>query len=61
MERKVDYLNHVIGSGTVLDTARSRHALSERLGFADSNIHAYIMGEHGDFSFCSLDPYIYWM
>ena len=38
--------NHVIGSGTVLDTARLRHALSERLGFADSNIHAYIMGEH---------------
>ena len=41
--------NHVIGSGTVLDTARLRHALSERLGFADSN--AYIMGEHGDSSF----------
>ena len=34
--------NHVIGSGTVLDTARLRHALSERLGFADSNIHSYI-------------------
>ena len=43
--------NHVVGSGTVLDTARLRHALSERLGFADSNIHAYIMGEHGDSSF----------
>ena len=43
--------NHVIGSGTVLDTARLRRALSERLGFADSNIHAYIMGEHGDSSF----------
>lgn len=43
--------NHVIGSGTVLDTARLRHALSEKLGFADSNIHAYIMGEHGDSSF----------
>ena len=41
----------VIGSGTVLDTARLRHALSEFLGFADSNIHAYIMGEHGDSSF----------
>ena len=45
--------NHVIGSGTVLDTARLRHALSEKLGFADSNIHAYIMGEHGDSSFVS--------
>ena len=43
--------NHVVGSGTVLDTARLRHALSERLGFADSNIHAYIMGEHGDSEF----------
>ena len=43
--------NHVIGSGTVLDSARLRHALSERLGFASSNIHAYIMGEHGDSSF----------
>ena len=43
--------NHVIGSGTVLDTARLRHALSERLGFADSNIHASLMGEHGDSSF----------
>ncbi len=43
--------NHVIGSGTVLDSARLRHALSERLGFAASNIHAYIMGEHGDSSF----------
>lgn len=43
--------NHVIGSGTVLDSARLRRALSERLGFASSNIHAYIMGEHGDSSF----------
>ena len=43
--------NQVIGSGTVLDTARLRHALSTFLGFADSNIHAYIMGEHGDSSF----------
>lgn len=43
--------NHVIGSGTVLDSARLRHALSKRLGFASSNIHAYIMGEHGDSSF----------
>ena len=43
--------NQIIGSGTVLDTARLRHALSEFLGFADSNIHAYIMGEHGDSSF----------
>lgn len=43
--------NHVIGSGTVLDSARLRYALSERLGFASTNCHAYIMGEHGDSSF----------
>lgn len=44
---------HVVGSGTVLDTARLRSALADLLGFADSNIHAYIMGEHGDSSFVS--------
>ncbi len=43
--------NHVFGSGTVLDTARLRHALAERFGFASSNVHAYIVGEHGDSSF----------
>lgn len=43
--------NHVFGSGTVLDTARLRQALSDRLGYTSSNIHAYIMGEHGDSSF----------
>lgn len=44
---------HVIGSGTVLDTARLRVELSDLLGFAASNIHAYILGEHGDSSFVS--------
>jgi L-lactate dehydrogenase len=44
---------HVIGSGTVLDTARLRVGLADLLGFADSNIHAYILGEHGDSSFVS--------
>jgi L-lactate dehydrogenase len=38
----------VIGSGTVLDSARFRALLSQRLGIAASNIHAYIVGEHGD-------------
>ena len=42
---------HVIGSGTILDTARLRYSISERLGVAPSNVHAYIMGEHGDSSF----------
>lgn len=40
--------NRVIGSGTVLDTARFRRRLSERYGISSSNIHAYIIGEHGD-------------
>lgn len=38
----------VIGSGTVLDTSRLRHRLSERLGVAVSSVHATIAGEHGD-------------
>lgn len=50
---------HVIGSGTVLDTARLRVGLSDLLGFSESNIHAYILGEHGDSSFVSwINSYI---
>ncbi|MEG0077438.1 L-lactate dehydrogenase [Anaerorhabdus sp.] len=41
----------VIGSGTILDTARLRYLMSEYLGVSTNNIHAYIMGEHGDSSF----------
>ncbi|MBP3256066.1 MAG: L-lactate dehydrogenase [Clostridia bacterium] len=41
----------VIGSGTALDTARLRYLLSEYLNVSSNNIHAYIMGEHGDSSF----------
>lgn len=40
--------SQVIGSGTVLDTARYRHALGEYFGVAATNVHAYIIGEHGD-------------
>ncbi len=43
--------NQVIGSGTVLDTARLRYILSDYLNVSSKNIHAYIMGEHGDSSF----------
>ncbi len=43
--------NKVIGSGTVLDTARLRYLIGERLNLSAKNIHAYIMGEHGDSSF----------
>lgn len=38
----------VIGSGTVLDTARFRALLAEHLGVAPHSIHAYVLGEHGD-------------
>ena len=43
--------HRVIGSGTILDTARLRYMMSEYLDVSSSNIHAYIMGEHGDSSF----------
>ncbi len=43
--------NKVIGSGTVLDTARLRYIMAEYLNVSSKNIHAYIMGEHGDSSF----------
>jgi len=43
--------NKVIGSGTVLDTARLRYLLAEYIGISSKNVHAYIMGEHGDSSF----------
>lgn len=43
--------NKVIGSGTILDTARLRYLMSEYLHVSTNNIHAYLMGEHGDSSF----------
>lgn len=47
--------NRVIGSGTILDTARLRHKMCEYLNITSSNIHAYVLGEHGDSSFVSWD------
>lgn len=38
----------VIGSGTILDTARLRSLLGDHLGIAPSSVHAYVLGEHGD-------------
>lgn len=43
--------NHIIGSGTILDTARLRARLSEYYNISQSNVHAYVLGEHGDSSF----------
>ncbi len=38
----------VIGSGTILDTARFRALLGEHLGVSPHSVHAYVLGEHGD-------------
>jgi len=38
----------VIGSGTILDTARFRHLLSQHFGVDARSVHGYIIGEHGD-------------
>ena len=43
--------NQIMGSGTILDTARLRYGLSEHFKVAQGNIHAYVFGEHGDTSF----------
>ena len=40
--------NRVIGSGTVLDTARLKYALGEHLGVDSRSVHSFIIGEHGD-------------
>ncbi|MGD8343017.1 MAG: L-lactate dehydrogenase [Desulfobacterales bacterium] len=38
----------VVGSGTILDTARFRTLLAEHLNIAPHSVHAYVLGEHGD-------------
>lgn len=40
--------NQVIGAGTVLDSARFKYLISEHCGVGPGNVHAYIIGEHGD-------------
>lgn len=40
--------NRIVGSGTVLDSARFRRLLGEHCGVDVRNVHAYILGEHGD-------------
>lgn len=40
--------NRIIGSGTVLDTSRFKYLLSQHTSVDARNIHAYIIGEHGD-------------
>lgn len=43
--------HRIIGSGTVLDTARLRAKLAEECAISQKNVHAYVFGEHGDSSF----------
>lgn len=45
--------NRVIGSGTVLDSARFRYLLSQHCSVDVGNVHAYILGEHGDTEFAA--------
>jgi L-lactate dehydrogenase len=40
--------SRVIGSGTILDTARFRSLIGRHLGIAPQSVHAYVLGEHGD-------------
>ncbi len=42
---------HIIGSGTILDTARLRARIAEYYNINQQNVHAYVFGEHGDSSF----------
>ena len=43
----------VIGSGTVLDSARFRYLLGQNCGIDVHNVHAYMLGEHGDSEFAA--------
>ena len=43
--------NKIIGSGTILDTARLRARIAEYYSISQQNVHAYVFGEHGDSSF----------
>ncbi len=43
--------SRVIGSGTILDTARLRSRISDYYGVNQQNVHAYVLGEHGDSMF----------
>jgi len=52
---KFSGLDHqkVIGTGTTLDTARLRFEISDSININTKNIHAYVLGEHGDSEFVS--------
>lgn len=50
---KISGFDHkrVIGTGTSLDTARLRYLIGDKIGIGPKNIHAYVIGEHGDSEF----------
>lgn len=60
--------SQIIGSGTILDSARLKCILAQKLHIAQKNVHSYVFGEHGDSSFIpwstvrvagvSLDEYV---
>lgn len=41
----------VLGSGTILDTARLRYLIADKININPKNVHAYVIGEHGDSEF----------
>ena len=43
--------HHIIGSGTILDTARLRSMLAYHFDISQQNVHAFVFGEHGDSAF----------
>lgn len=43
--------NRIIGSGTILDTSRLRSRIAEYYSVNQKNVHAYVLGEHGDTAF----------
>ena len=43
--------HRIIGSGTILDTSRLRTRIAENFSVNQKNVHAYVLGEHGDTSF----------
>ena len=47
--------NKVIGSGTLLDSARLRYLVSNITGISPKSIHGYVIGEHGDSEFIPFD------
>ena len=53
LERSGWARGRVIGSGTVLDSARFRTLLSRHCGVDVHNVHAYMLGEHGDSEFAA--------